>query len=132
MSLGPRSAPEVTKMTVQTLFGSNETFQIFLTILGIVSSGFLNDELGSNLIIGSGAFNNLVIAAISICSIPAGQVPSCTVLCCTVLYCTVPCTVQVRRIEGRAVFLVTVLFSLFSLSWLLVILGVSSPHKVQC
>ena len=103
-----------------------------------MSSGFLNDELGSNLIIGSGAFNNLVIAAISICSIPAGQVPSCTVLCCTILYCAVLyctvlyCTVQVRRIEGRAVFLVTVLFSLFSLSWLLVILGVSSPHKVQC
>ena len=89
MSLGPRSAPEVKKITFRDLFGSNETFQIFLTILGIVSSGFQNDELGSNLIIGSGAFNNLVIAAISICSIPAGQVLYCTVLYCPVLSCTV-------------------------------------------
>ena len=73
-----------------------------------MSSGFQNDELGSNLIIGSGAFNNLVIAAISICSIPAGQVLycavlSCTVLCCTVVSCTVlHCTVQVRRLQHHA------------------------------
>ena len=47
MSLGPRSAPE-----------------ILLAIVGIVFSGFTQDELGPSLIVGSGAFNLLVISAI--------------------------------------------------------------------
>ena len=47
MSLGPRSASE-----------------ILLAIVGIVFSGFTQDELGPSLIVGSGAFNLLVISAI--------------------------------------------------------------------
>ena len=47
MSLGPRSAPE-----------------ILLSIVGIVFNGFKQDELGPSLIVGSGAFNLLVISAI--------------------------------------------------------------------
>ena len=90
---GPRSAPE-----------------IILTIVGIVSNGFYNDPLGSNLIVGSGVFNNMVIAAISIICIPAGQV---------------------RRIENIPVFLITVFFSLFAYVWLLIILTVISPQKVS-
>ena len=92
MSLGPRSAPE-----------------IILTIVGITSNGFSNDPLGSNLIVGSGMFNNMVIAAISIICIPAGQV---------------------RRIENIPVFLVTVFFSLFAYVWLLIILTAITPQKV--
>ena len=92
MSLGPRSAPE-----------------IILTIVGITSNGFYNDPLGSNLIVGSGVFNNMVIAAISIICIPAGQV---------------------RRIENIPVFIVTVFFSLFAYVWLLIILTAITPQKV--
>lgn len=47
MSLGPRSAPE-----------------ILLSIVGIVFNGYKQDELGPSLIVGSGAFNLLVISAI--------------------------------------------------------------------
>ena len=47
MSLGPRSAPE-----------------ILLSIVGIVFNGFKADNLGPCLIVGSGAFNLLVITAI--------------------------------------------------------------------
>ena len=45
--LGPRSAPE-----------------ILLSIVGIVFNGFQQDELGPSLIVGSGAFNLLIISAI--------------------------------------------------------------------
>ena len=47
MSLGPRSAPE-----------------ILLAIVGIVANGFQQDSLGPSLIVGSGAFNLLVLTAI--------------------------------------------------------------------
>ena len=59
---------------------------------------------------GSGVFNNMVIAAISIICIPAGQV---------------------RRIENIPVFIVTVFFSLFAYVWLLIILTAITPQKVS-
>lgn len=93
MCSGPRSAPE-----------------IFLTIIGIIGNGFQNDELGSNLIIGSGAFNILVITAISICVIPAGQT---------------------RKIEKYPLFLVSIFFSMLAFVWLLVILRFISPGVVE-
>ena len=93
MCSGPRSAPE-----------------IFLTIIGIIGNGFQNDELGSNLIIGSGAFNILVITAISICVIPAGET---------------------RKIEKYPLFLVSVFFSMLAFVWLLIILRLVSPVVVE-
>ena len=90
---GPRSAPE-----------------IFLTIIGIIGNNFQNDELGSNLIIGSGAFNILVITAISICVIPAGQT---------------------RKIENYPLFIVSIFFSMLAFVWLLVILRFVTPGKVE-
>ena len=56
MSLGPRSAPE-----------------ILLAIVGIMGNGFQQDALGPSLIVGSGAFNLLVLSAISVCVIPDGE-----------------------------------------------------------
>ena len=93
MSLGPRSAPE-----------------ILLTIIGIAQNGFRNDDLGPSLIVGSGVFNNLVIAAISICAIPVNEV---------------------RRIHHLPIFWTNVCFSLFAYFWLLIILTMSSPHQVE-
>ena len=54
--LGPRSAPE-----------------ILLSIVGILGNGFQQDELGPSLIVGSGAFNLLIISAISVVVIPSGE-----------------------------------------------------------
>ena len=93
MSLGPRSAPE-----------------ILLTIIGIAQNGFRNDDLGPSLIVGSGVFNNLVIAAISICAIPVNEI---------------------RKIKNLSLFMTMVAFSLFAYLWLLIILTISSPHQVE-
>ena len=62
------------------------------------------------MIIGSGAFNILVITAISICVIPTGQT---------------------RKIEKYPLFLVSVFFSMLAFVWLLIILRFISPGKVE-
>ena len=88
---GPRSAPE-----------------ILLSIIGILFNGFKQDELGPSLIVGSGAFNLLIISAISVVVIPTGET---------------------RRIQTYPVFIVTMIFSLFSYVWLLIILILISPNR---
>ena len=93
MSLGPRSAPE-----------------ILLSIVGIMGNGFQQDALGPSLIVGSGAFNLLVISAISIMVIPDGET---------------------RRIETFSVFCVTMIFSVFAYIWLLIILVLNSRDRVE-
>ena len=93
MSLGPRSAPE-----------------ILLSIVGIMGNGFQQDALGPSLIVGSGAFNLLVISAISVAVIPDGET---------------------RRIETFSVFCVTMIFSIFAYLWLLIILVLNSRNKVE-
>ena len=93
MSLGPRTAPE-----------------IFLSIAGIATSNFRSDPMGTSLIIGSGAFNLLVISAVSIFVIPAGEI---------------------RRIKTYSVFVVTMFWSIFAYFWLLIILELSSKDRVE-
>ena len=93
MSLGPRTAPE-----------------ILLSIIGILFNDFKADPLGTSLIIGSGAFNLVVISAISIFVIPNGES---------------------RRIKTYAVFVVTMFWSLFAYIWLFIILVVSSKDRVE-
>ena len=90
---GPRSAPE-----------------ILLSIIGILFNDFKQDELGPSLIVGSGAFNLLIISAISVAVIPTGET---------------------RRIQTYSVFIVTMIFSLFSYVWLLIILSFVSPNRVE-
>ena len=93
MSLGPRVAPE-----------------ILLSLIGIIGNGFHQDKLGPSLIVGSGAFNLLVISAISVCVIPKGET---------------------RRIETFSVFCVTMFFSIFAYLWLMIILVLNSRDKVD-
>jgi solute carrier family 8 (sodium/calcium exchanger) len=93
MSLGPRTAPEIA-----------------LSIAGIVTTGFKSDPMGSSLIIGSGAFNLLVISAVSIFVIPDGES---------------------RRIKTYSVFVVTMFWSIFAYVWMLVILKWSSADMVE-
>jgi solute carrier family 8 (sodium/calcium exchanger) len=93
MSLGPRTAPE-----------------ILLSIIGILFNDFQSDPLGNSLIIGSGAFNLIVISSISIFVIPSGET---------------------RRIKTYSVFVVTMFWSIFAYFWLFVILGISSKDRVE-
>ena len=79
-----------------------------LSIIGILFNDFKQDELGPSLIVGSGAFNLLIISAISVAVIPTGET---------------------RRIQTYPVFIVTMIFSLFSYIWLLVILVIISPNR---
>ena len=127
MSLGPRSAPEILLTIIgrenkyilrfikyEASFLENFCLQSFdsviFSLLGIAQNGFRNDDLGPNLIVGSGVFNNMVIAAISICSIPFNEV---------------------RKITNMSMFLTTAFFSLFAYTWLMIILSVSSPQRVE-
>ena len=66
--------------------------------------------MGPSLIVGSGAFNLLIISAISVAVIPTGET---------------------RRIQTYSVFIVTMIFSLFSYVWLLIILSFVSPNRVE-
>ena len=81
-----------------------------LSIIGILFNDFKQDELGPSLIVGSGAFNLLIISAISVAVIPPGET---------------------RRIQTYPVFIVTMIFSLFSYIWLLIILEIVSPNRVE-
>ena len=47
--------------------------EILLSVIEIVSSGFFAGELGPSTIVGSAAFNLLVICAVCIVAIPAGE-----------------------------------------------------------
>ena len=62
------------------------------------------------MIIGSGAFNILVITAISISVIPSGET---------------------RKIENYPLFIVSILFSMLAFVWLLVILRFVTPGVVE-
>ena len=62
------------------------------------------------MIVGSGAFNILVITAISICVIPTGET---------------------RKVEKYPLFLISVFFSMLAFVWLLVILRFVSPGVVE-
>ena len=60
--------------------------------------------------VGSGAFNLLIISAISVVVIPRGES---------------------RRIETFSIFGVTMFFSIAAYLWLIVILVLVSPNKVK-
>lgn len=84
--------------------------EILLSVIEIWSNGFYAGELGPSTIVGSAAFNLLVITAVCICAIPASET---------------------RIIEGFAVFSVTAISSVLAYAWLLVILLISSPDLVE-
>ncbi|CAJ1450881.1 unnamed protein product, partial [Effrenium voratum] len=84
--------------------------EILLSVLEICSAGFHSGELGPSTIVGSAAFNLLIILAVCICAIPA---------------------CEVRAIEHMSVYHVTVIFSIFAYIWLLVIVQVISPNIVE-
>ena len=84
--------------------------EILLSIIEIVGNGFEAGELGPGTIVGSAAFNLLVISAVCVVGIPKGDT---------------------RRIDMIVVFGITAFFSIFAYIWLLVILKLSTPNVVD-
>ena len=98
----------VANLTLMAL-GSSAS-EICLAVIGVVGNNFESDALGPGTIVGSAAFNLLAISAVCIFSIPSGET---------------------RRIENFVVFCITASFSLFAYIWLVIVLMVSSPNKVE-
>ena len=84
--------------------------EILLSIIEIVGNGFESGPLGPSTIVGSAAFNLLMITAICVISIPDGDT---------------------RRIDRILVSATTTIFSLFAYIWLFLMLQVISPNVVD-
>ncbi|OQR79522.1 sodium/calcium exchanger 1-like, partial [Tropilaelaps mercedesae] len=84
--------------------------EILLSVIEIVGNGFRAGDLGPGTIVGSAAFNLLVICGVCVAAIPAEET---------------------RRIRMIKVFAVTASFSVFAYVWLLIILVLVSPDVVE-
>lgn len=84
--------------------------EILLSIIEIVGNNFESGELGPSTIVGSAAFNLLVITGICIMAIPA---------------------FESRRIKNIKVFAVTAITSLFAYIWLYIILAANTKNVVD-
>ena len=84
--------------------------EILLSIIEIVGNNFKAGELGPGTIVGSAAFNLLIITAVCLIGIPEGQT---------------------RRIRSYKVFAVTAFFSIFAYLWLVVVLKANTANVVD-
>ena len=84
--------------------------EILLSIIEIVGNGFESGPLGPSTIVGSAAFNLLIITAVCVISIPDGET---------------------RKIDMIKVFATTTTFSLFAYVWLFLCLSVITPNVVD-
>ncbi|XP_033630178.1 sodium/calcium exchanger 3-like [Asterias rubens] len=84
--------------------------EILLSIIEIFGNGFYAGDLGPSTIVGSAAFNLLVITAICIACIPKDDS---------------------RGIHRIKVFATTTLFSLFAYIWLFLVLQIISPNIIE-
>ncbi|XP_054721079.1 sodium/calcium exchanger 3-like [Uloborus diversus] len=118
LSTDSEAQPEVIEVKVWNDTVANLTLmalgssapEILLSIIEIVGNGFTAGDLGPGTIVGSAAFNLLVICAVCIVVIPSGET---------------------RRIKTFSVFSVTAFFSIFAYIWMLIILLGISPHVVE-
>eukprot|EP00929_Paragymnodinium_shiwhaense_P011319 TRINITY_DN11689_c0_g3_i1.p1 TRINITY_DN11689_c0_g3~~TRINITY_DN11689_c0_g3_i1.p1 ORF type:complete len:1087 (-),score=211.34 TRINITY_DN11689_c0_g3_i1:107-3367(-) len=84
--------------------------EIMLSVIELFKNNFYSGELGPSTIVGSAAFNLLMIIAVCILVIPEGEG---------------------RKIKVLSVFYVTSVFSLFAYLWLVVILNIITPNIVD-
>jgi solute carrier family 8 (sodium/calcium exchanger) len=84
--------------------------EILLSIIEICGNKFKAGELGPGTIVGSAAYNLLMISALCVLAIKNGDV---------------------RRIKNYKVFVVTALWSIFAYMWLYLVLVVFSPNEVS-
>jgi len=83
--------------------------EILLNVIEIISNNYFAGDLGPSTIVGSAAFNLLIIIAVCVAAVvPVGE----------------------RKIEGTDVYMCTAFFSVFAYVWLVVILKVTSPDVV--
>eukprot|EP00929_Paragymnodinium_shiwhaense_P103956 TRINITY_DN6783_c0_g1_i1.p1 TRINITY_DN6783_c0_g1~~TRINITY_DN6783_c0_g1_i1.p1 ORF type:complete len:1134 (+),score=251.43 TRINITY_DN6783_c0_g1_i1:196-3597(+) len=100
--------PTVANLTLMAL-GSSAP-EILLSVIEVVVQGFFSGDLGPSTIVGSAAFNLFVITAVCVSAIPAGET---------------------RLVQGIDVYIVTTTFSLFAYVWMVVMLQVISPDRVE-
>merc|ERR1719382_2422771 len=84
--------------------------EIFLSVIDIVKKRFHFGALGPSTIVGSAAFNLLVIIAVCVFIIPTGEH---------------------RQIDNRPAFYITAIFSLGAYMWMAFILTHASPNIVD-
>ena len=100
--------PTVANLTLMALGSSSP--EILLSIFEIVGSGFYVGELGPSAIVGSAAFNMLIISAVCITAIPDGGQTA---------------------IKALPVFYITGVASLFGYVWLYIMLEYITPDVVD-
>jgi Ca2+/Na+ antiporter len=82
--------------------------EILLSVIGTLTTlGEVADELGPSTIVGSAAFNLLVISAVSIVSVD-----------------------EPKKINDLGVFATTGVFSMFAYMWLYMCLEINTPGEV--
>ena len=92
MALGS-SAPEIMLSCIET----------------IMKLGQKPGELGPSTIVGSAAFNLLIISAVSIVSVPTGEI---------------------KKIDDMGVFMVTTIASTFAYIWMFICLTLWTPDRI--
>jgi len=84
--------------------------EILLSIIEIVGGNFYSGALGPSTIVGSAAFNLMIITAVCIVAIPAGET---------------------RTIKQLGVFMTTAAYSILAYIWLLIIVVVWTPNVIR-
>lgn len=84
--------------------------EILLSVIELLSASMYSGQLGPSTIVGSAAFNLLVIIAVCVVVIPDGET---------------------RQVNQTSVFAVTGSCSMFAYAWLVVILMASSPDVIE-
>merc|ERR550525_575262 len=79
-------------------------------MIPITGNNFESEKLGPSTIVGSASFNLLAISAVCIAGVPTGEI---------------------RRIKAFPVFIITSFFSVFAYIWIVIVLVVSTPDKVD-
>ena len=109
----PRVPVKVWNATVANLtlmaLGSSAP-EILLGCIEILTNDFVAGELGPGVIVGSAAFNLLIIIAVCIVAIPAGET---------------------RKIAELGVFSITAASSVLAYLWMYFILALSSPNVIE-
>mmetsp|Transcript_60819 Transcript_60819/g.131959 ORF Transcript_60819/g.131959 Transcript_60819/m.131959 type:complete len:834 (-) Transcript_60819:296-2797(-) len=100
--------PTVANLTLMAL-GSSAP-EILLSVIEILTNDMFIGDLGAGTIVGSAAFNLLIISAVCICALPDGEV---------------------RYIKEMPVYAITASFSVFAYVWMMFIVVVFSPNKVE-
>lgn len=141
---GKDSDPEVVEVRIWNDTVANLTLmalgssapEILLSCIEIVGNNFNAGDLGPGTIVGSAAFNLLVICAVCIMAIPGGETRTIRLFNVSILkflkYNLIQRKTSVYQpFKFPQVFLITTVFSLFAYIWLLVILQFISPDVVD-